>query len=487
MEWNHKFPCDKIRNKKRQATNTASSNSVNNSLVSDSEIMERSNTKSSHFFIDSSEIKQETDIKEEPQSVGVLIDVPAMDNRDVGGVFDSNEYPVEYDFEHMNFDEVKTEVKTETDEKKEGNSKKSDDLADNRDDGHQNPMQQPQAEDNPIPMDIGNEGNNAKKRGGSADQKKIASKKYKCDVCEYNAVYKSQINRHMVKHTGKKPFGCKYCAKRFTTKRTLQSHKKAHVKEFLFHCDGCLDGFDDKDEKVEHQANCKVFRYECHICKQSFGSLKVNLIVHMRVHSGNKPFECKECLKQFARKQNLNEHMILHADSSLFRCSRCRRVFLQKDEQKVHEEKCNANVYECYICGKLIGPKKTNLEQHMRVHTGDRPFQCQHCLKQFKQKHTLDVHMKLHTMKLPFKCSICRYGFTKQTKCKAHERTCRWRCYHCHICKKFFGSKSNLENHLRSHSGDKPFQCTLCRIGFAVKSNLTKHTKSRIHKRIERI
>ncbi|XP_031632399.1 zinc finger protein 740-like, partial [Contarinia nasturtii] len=251
-----------MRNKKKRINSATSSDSVSHKMrYKSKDALATMGESSTQCIIDPSEIKQETDIKEEPQSVGVLIDIPAIDNRDFGGVPDSNEYPVEYDFEQLNFDEFKTE---ETDEKKEGNSKKSGDLADDRDDGHQNPMQQTQAEDNPASTDVGNEANKAKKQNDKTIRIE-GRKKHKCEQCEYSTQRKYSLNRHMLKHTGEKPFGCDYCAKRFTSKQSLQIHKKAHVKEFLFHCDGCLDGFDDKDETKEHQANCKALRYECHI------------------------------------------------------------------------------------------------------------------------------------------------------------------------------------------------------------------------------
>jgi uncharacterized Zn-finger protein len=38
--------------------------------------------------------------------------------------------------------------------------------------------------------------------------------------------------------------------------------------------------------------------------------------------------------------------------------------------------------------------KKCNIIDHMRVHTGDRPFKCFYCRKSFSQKGNLNKHIK---------------------------------------------------------------------------------------------
>ncbi|NWI10140.1 ZNF79 protein, partial [Crypturellus soui] len=49
----------------------------------------------------------------------------------------------------------------------------------------------------------------------------------------------------------------------------------------------------------------------------------------------------------------------------------------------------------------------------------------------------------------------------------------------CGQCGKRFGQSSDLINHARTHTGEKPYKCSECGRGFSGNSNLIKHT--RIH------
>ena len=118
-----------------------------------------------------------------------------------------------------------------------------------------------------------------------------------------------------------------------------------------------------------------------------------------------------------------------------------------------------------------------NMRDHIRSHTGEKPFECEVCGKTFKSNNNLKGHMVTHSDERPYVCDICGFAFKHKGLLKIHRSrhnpdSSR---FTCHICGKGFYSSTEVKKHIPSHTGEKNYECKICHKKFTQDSALARH------------
>ncbi|CAK1587975.1 unnamed protein product [Parnassius mnemosyne] len=188
--------------------------------------------------------------------------------------------------------------------------------------------------------------NKIEKREKEKESKKEKAERVKeeieCEYCHKILTSRLSLRNHYKIHTGFDVV-CEHCGKKFITRRLLLMHCRAkHGYEKTDKCSYC-------DYKASNAEQVKI---------------------HERLHTGEKPYVCKECGAGFHRKSSYLQHIAIHLPEKTVQCTQCPARFKSATLMRIHASRHRAARYsfKCRVCDGSFA-RRRNVARHLqRVH-----------------------------------------------------------------------------------------------------------------------
>lgn len=197
-----------------------------------------------------------------------------------------------------------------------------------------------------------------------------------------------------------------------------------------------------------------------------------------------KPFRCEydNCQRRFKVTSQLNDHINVHLGIKPYKCDYCAETFRAKNGLSTHQ-KIHTEPYKhwCQLCQKSFAQKNALLDHNDSHHASLLPYACVYCQQTFRLKKILLTHMETHER---INCEICSKSVLRQKfekhKLKHQSNLGGDKPFKCDYpgCNGSFLYSAHLNDHKNTHSNLRPHSCDICSESFNYRSAMLRHRRT---------
>lgn len=226
--------------------------------------------------------------------------------------------------------------------------------------------------------------------------KHISNRPFICSECGQGFAHESTLRNHSRTHTGEQPFKCPVCTRAFSQIGNLKRHMAKHAPDQMYHCGKCGQDFVNSKKLFSHQCAILQETASSGIDDIIFGETDFEMIIPW-------PKDTSQSLKTFSNASDIVKNPD-HSYSSTDELKSGPPMSSNENTNNIDGDPSNQisrtwKIFPCPICGKIY-TWPHDLKIHYRIHSGEKPYKCGVCSKQFAQSGAVRTHkLRYHSCK----------------------------------------------------------------------------------------